>query len=115
MQIPITSGAHSTRETRWVRLRAAPKHLELSVPIQTVTAKDIMNSRTPLRLILFPIVAILAAAFASAPLRARAEAPLSAQPRAIAPRGPLLPQEQSLVNLFENAAPSVAYIPRVTW
>jgi 2-alkenal reductase len=34
----------------------------------------------------------------------------SASPRAVAPRGPLLPQEQALVRLFEEAAPSVAYI-----
>jgi 2-alkenal reductase len=32
------------------------------------------------------------------------------EPRAVSPRGPLLPAEQSVVRLFENAAPSVAYI-----
>ncbi|NJD88372.1 MAG: trypsin-like serine protease [Betaproteobacteria bacterium] len=32
------------------------------------------------------------------------------EPRAVAPRGPLMPQEQALANLFESAAPSVAYI-----
>ncbi len=32
------------------------------------------------------------------------------EPRAVQPRGPLLPHEQALVSLFENAAPSVAYI-----
>jgi 2-alkenal reductase len=32
------------------------------------------------------------------------------EPRAISPRGALLPTEQSVVRLFENAAPSVAYI-----
>lgn len=32
------------------------------------------------------------------------------EPRATQPRGPLLPHEQALVGLFENAAPSVAYI-----
>jgi 2-alkenal reductase len=32
------------------------------------------------------------------------------EPRAVQPRGPLLPHEQALVGLFENAAPSVAYI-----
>jgi 2-alkenal reductase len=32
------------------------------------------------------------------------------EPRAVAPRGPLLAQEQALVNLFESSAPSVAYI-----
>ncbi len=33
-----------------------------------------------------------------------------ADPRAVAPRGPLLAQEQAVVTLFEEAAPSVAYI-----
>src|SRR5271169_6211886 len=32
------------------------------------------------------------------------------EPRAITPRGPLPPAEQSLVSLFDGAAPSVAYI-----
>ena len=34
----------------------------------------------------------------------------TAEPRTIAPRGPLLPAETSVVRLFETAAPSVAYI-----
>ena len=34
----------------------------------------------------------------------------SVEPRAVSPRGPLLPAEQSVVRLFENAAPAVAYI-----
>ncbi len=33
-----------------------------------------------------------------------------AEPRAIAPRGPLSPPEQAVIALFEGAAPSVAYI-----
>ena len=33
-----------------------------------------------------------------------------AQPRAVAPRGPLTADEQSVIRLFEAAAPSVAYI-----
>jgi 2-alkenal reductase len=32
------------------------------------------------------------------------------EPRAVTPRGPLPPSEQALVDLFANAAPSVAYI-----
>ncbi len=32
------------------------------------------------------------------------------QPRAVTPRGPLLGDEQRIVNLFESASPSVAYI-----
>ncbi len=33
-----------------------------------------------------------------------------AEPRAVSPRAPLPPSEQALVDLFQNAAPSVAYI-----
>jgi 2-alkenal reductase len=33
-----------------------------------------------------------------------------AQPRAVAPRGPLAADEQAMIKLFESAAPSVAYI-----
>jgi serine protease Do len=36
--------------------------------------------------------------------------PPRAEPRAVTPRGPLLESERHLVALFENAAPSVAYI-----
>jgi len=33
-----------------------------------------------------------------------------ADPRAVAPRGPLLADEQQIIRLFEATAPSVAYI-----
>jgi len=36
--------------------------------------------------------------------------PRDVEPRAVTPRGPLLPHEQALVRLFNEAAPSVAYI-----
>jgi len=39
-----------------------------------------------------------------------AQNPPKAEPRSVTARGPLLPAEQALVNLFEQAAPSVAYI-----
>ena len=42
-------------------------------------------------------------------LAAAADRPPS-EPRSVAPRGPLGAQEQQVVRLFENAAPSVAYI-----
>ena len=44
----------------------------------------------------------------AAPLLSSCEAKV--QPRSIAPRGPLQAHEQSIVNLFEAAAPSVAYL-----
>jgi 2-alkenal reductase len=54
-------------------------------------------------------IAALAAALAAAiPLFAQRPAP--AEPRAVLPRGPLLPAEQAVVRLFEITAPSVAYI-----
>jgi 2-alkenal reductase len=53
------------------------------------------------------VAAVIAAFAALVPWAQRGE---SAQPRAVAPRGPLLPQEQSLASLFDATAPSVAYI-----
>jgi len=51
----------------------------------------------------------LAAGLAVAASLAPAQRP-AAEPRAVAPRGPLLPAEQSLIRLFETTSPSVAYI-----
>jgi 2-alkenal reductase len=48
--------------------------------------------------------------FCVAALAAAAACGAAAQPRAVAPRGPLLPEEQHLIKLFEATAPSVAYI-----
>ncbi len=42
----------------------------------------------------------------------RAERPV--EPRQVSPRGALLEQEKALVSLFENAAPSVAYLTTET-
>jgi 2-alkenal reductase len=50
------------------------------------------------------------AAFAAALLASFAAHSQTVEPRSVAPRGPLLPAEQSVVRLFETAAPSVAYI-----
>src|SRR3954463_7870635 len=50
------------------------------------------------------------AAFAAAVLASFAAHSETAEPRSVAPRGPLLAAEQSVVRLFETAAPSVAYI-----
>lgn len=54
-----------------------------------------------------------AMALAAAVARGR-EAGGSGGPRAVTPRGPLLPAEQQVVNLFEDASPSVAYITSET-
>ncbi|HRE13480.1 MAG TPA: trypsin-like peptidase domain-containing protein [Usitatibacteraceae bacterium] len=57
-----------------------------------------------------PLIAaatLLAAAAAFSPFAQKAASP---EPRPIAPRGPLLAQEQVLVGLFDAVAPSVAYI-----
>ncbi|MGZ5079103.1 MAG: S1C family serine protease [Usitatibacter sp.] len=54
------------------------------------------------------IAALLAAGLAILTPFAQRNAPV--EPRAVAPRGALLPQEQAVVRLFESSAPSVAYI-----
>lgn len=60
---------------------------------------------------LFLATALLAAIFATGLIHAQREAAEKpVVPRAVAPRGPLLEAERGLVTLFENAAPSVAYI-----
>ena len=51
---------------------------------------------------------LLALAALAVPVAVAQRAP--AEPRPVLPRGPLLPQEQAVVKLFESAAPSVAYI-----
>ncbi len=53
------------------------------------------------------VAAAIAAVTALAPWAQKGAVP---EPRAVAPRGPLMPQEQALASLFETAAPSVAYI-----
>jgi 2-alkenal reductase len=54
------------------------------------------------------LAALLAASLAFLTPFAQRNAPV--EPRAVAPRGALLPQEQAVVRLFESTAPSVAYI-----
>ena len=54
------------------------------------------------------IAALATSLFAATSLSAQRPTPV--EPRAVAPRGALLPAEQSTVRLFEAAAPSVAYI-----
>ncbi|MEW5882197.1 MAG: trypsin-like peptidase domain-containing protein [Pseudomonadota bacterium] len=57
------------------------------------------------------LAAVLSAvAIGANPAAVAAQSPPRVEPRAVQPRGPLLPYEQALVSLFENAAPSVAYI-----
>ncbi|GIL05131.1 MAG: 2-alkenal reductase [Betaproteobacteria bacterium] len=60
------------------------------------------------------LAAALIAALGAGLATVVAQSPPRAEPRAVQPRGPLLPHEQALVGLFENAAPSVAYITTET-
>ncbi|MBL8519434.1 MAG: trypsin-like peptidase domain-containing protein [Betaproteobacteria bacterium] len=53
---------------------------------------------------------LAAATFAGWGVSAQKEAERPVEPRAVAARGPLLEAERNLVQLFDNAAPSVAYI-----
>jgi 2-alkenal reductase len=57
-----------------------------------------------------PLLLAAALLFAAAALTPWAQRGGAVEPRAVAPRGPLLPNEQTLVALFEATAPSVAYI-----
>ena len=57
-----------------------------------------------------PVLILAAALSAVAALAPWAQKGGTPEPRAVAPRGPLLPHEQALASLFEAAAPSVAYI-----
>jgi 2-alkenal reductase len=53
---------------------------------------------------------LIAATLLGALVYAQRAAERPIEPRAVTPRGPLLESERNLVGLFENAAPSVAYI-----
>ncbi len=57
--------------------------------------------------LLLAVATIASAAAVFSPWAQRGGAP---EPRAVAPRGPLQPQEQALTALFDATAPSVAYI-----
>jgi 2-alkenal reductase len=58
---------------------------------------------------LFAFLASVAASFLAA-TSLFAQRPAPVEPRAVSPRGALLPAEQSTIHLFETTAPSVAYI-----
>ncbi|HYB51995.1 MAG TPA: trypsin-like peptidase domain-containing protein [Burkholderiaceae bacterium] len=64
------------------------------------------SGRRAARPVLVPLLGALLIAFCGLSTGARERA----EPRSIAPRGPLAPSEQSMIALFEAAAPSVAYI-----
>jgi 2-alkenal reductase len=57
-----------------------------------------------------PFAILLAVSAAATLIYAQRPAERPIEPRAVAPRGPLLESEKSMVSLFEQAAPSVAYI-----
>jgi 2-alkenal reductase len=58
--------------------------------------------------------AVMAATFGSFAPSLWAQRERQVEPRQVTPRGALLDQEKSLVTLFENAAPSVAYLTTET-
>ena len=68
-----------------------------------------MNRPSRIHLLSIAVAAVAAVA-AALSLALPGEAVSKAQARTVAPRGPLLPDEQHLVALFESTAPSVAYI-----
>ncbi len=70
--------------------------------LHALRARLLRQGAPPIRTVLLLAAAALLAGVIAA--RDRPEA------RSVTARGPLLPTEQAMVNLFENAAPSVAYI-----
>jgi 2-alkenal reductase len=58
--------------------------------------------------ILLALAALASLVTAAVHAQKNAEKPV--EPRAVQPRGPLTDQERNMIQLFENAAPSVAYI-----
>ncbi len=69
-----------------------------------------MLSRRTLPIFLFALVAV---AGADAQPRAQAARSEPEEPRPIAPRGPLAPDEQQTIGIFQRASPSVVYITTV--
>jgi 2-alkenal reductase len=77
--------------------------------------KNSNPGRVPAWAVLSATVAVAAASFAGAWGLGAAHAQATrAEPRAVTARGALLPDEQAVVNLFEQSAPSVAYITTET-
>ncbi len=71
-----------------------------------VTTRRIPLTAAGCLLLAHAIWALFATVSCALPAAAREHA----EPRSVSQRGPLLPSEQAMVSLFENAAPSVAYI-----
>jgi 2-alkenal reductase len=76
----------------------------LNFTMKTSTRFDARRGLLALAALLTSVAAVFAASFSVSAQSSRSE------PRSVAPRGPLLESERALVNLFEAAAPSVAYI-----
>jgi 2-alkenal reductase len=72
------------------------------------TGKRLLRTGALLAALLTGVAALVP--FAQGPARAEPRAELRAEPRAVTPRGPLLPFERNLVETFQKTAPSVAYI-----
>ena len=74
--------------------------------VRIPTGRGILATVAGRWLLAYAFWALLAMAPCTLPASAREHA----EPRSVSPRGPLPPSEQAMVSLFENAAPSVAYI-----
>ncbi len=75
--------------------------------------KATLQKHASASLLLAILASSLFAAFPALGQTKSAQTPLNTgkiQPRTVTPRGPLLGDEQRIVNLFESASPSVAYI-----
>ena len=67
-----------------------------------------------MKIFLFAVIGVLVIVICAPLFAQRERATLPVEPRQITPRGALLEHEKSLVTLFENAAPSVAYLTTET-
>jgi S1-C subfamily serine protease len=65
------------------------------------------------RLLVVSFLALIVAAGLAAQPRPQAARNEPSEPRAIAPRGPLAPDEQQTIGIFQRASPSVVYITTV--
>jgi len=74
---------------------------------------DVHNAMRNPRLLVVSFVALIVAAGLAAQPRPQAARNEPSEPRSIAPRGPLAPDEQQTIGIFQRASPSVVYITTV--
>jgi S1-C subfamily serine protease len=74
---------------------------------------DVHTAMRSLRILALTFLALIVSAGLAAQPRSQAARTEPAEPRPIAPRGPLAPDEQQTIGIFQRASPSVVYITTV--